>query len=87
MIVGKNAEPPLIQAFIDSKFFFANYPNKFDLQVSFLFSVLITFVGHFNQIVNTLSEKLRARADNKTVVNLLNELNRATLDAIALVSS
>jgi hypothetical protein len=43
-------------------------------------------VDHFNQIVNSLSEKLRARADGKTVVVLGEELNRATLDAIALVN-
>ena len=50
-------------------------------------SVLLTFTDHFNQIVNILSEKLRAKADNKTVVGLMNEINRATLDAISLVSS
>ena len=43
-------------------------------------------MDHFNQIVNTLSEKLRARADGKTVVGLMDEINRATLDAIALVN-
>lgn len=43
-------------------------------------------MDHFNQIVNSLSEKLRARADGKTVVVLGEELNRATLDAIALVN-
>ena len=47
----------------------------------------MTFVGHFNQIVNTLSEKLRTKADDKTVVSLMYEINRVTLDAIALVSS
>lgn len=51
-----------------------------------LSSVLVTFVDHFNQIVNTLSEKLRAKANGKTVVGLMEELNRATLDAIAIVS-
>lgn len=44
-------------------------------------------MDHFNQIVNTLSEKLRAKANGKTVVGLMDELNRATLDAIAIVSS
>ena len=48
--------------------------------------MLVTFVDHFNQIVNTLSEKLRAKANGKTVVGLMDELNRATLDAIAIVS-
>lgn len=45
----------------------------------------MTFMGHFNQITNTLTEKFRSMADGKTVVNLFNEVNRATLDAIALV--
>lgn len=47
--------------------------------------VLITFVGHFNQIVNNLSEKFRSLADGKTLVHLTSELSRATMDAIALV--
>ena len=55
--------------------------------MSLFLSVLVTFTDHFNQIVNVLSEKLRAKADNKTVVGLMNEINRATLDAICLVSS
>lgn len=48
-------------------------------------SVLVTFVGHFNQIVNNLEEKFRPAAEKKSVIHLMNELNRATLDAIALV--
>lgn len=46
----------------------------------------MTFVSHFNQIVNTLSDKLRSKADGKTVISMFDEINRATLDAIALVS-
>ena len=46
----------------------------------------MTLMDHFNQITNTLTEKLRSMADGKTVVNLFNEVNRATLDAIALVN-
>lgn len=46
----------------------------------------MTFMNHFNQITNTLTEKFRSMADGKTVVNLFNEVNRATLDAIALVN-
>ena len=46
----------------------------------------MTFMGHFNQITNLLTEKLRSMADGKTVVSLFNEVNRATLDAIALVN-
>ena len=46
----------------------------------------MTFVDHFNQVTNTLTDKLRSKADGKTVVQLFNELNRTTLDAIALVS-
>lgn len=45
----------------------------------------MTFIGQFNQITNSLTEKFRTMADGKTVVNLFNEINRATLDAIALV--
>ena len=47
----------------------------------------MTFVDHFNEIVNILSEKLRTKADNKTMISLMSEINRATLDAISLVSS
>lgn len=43
-------------------------------------------VGHFNEIIDTLADKLRSKADGKTVVNFFNEINRATLDSIALVS-
>ena len=46
----------------------------------------MTFMDHFNQITNTLTEKLRTVSDGKTVVNLFSEINRATLDAIALVN-
>lgn len=46
----------------------------------------MTFVDHFNQVTNTLTDKLRSKADGKTVVQLFNELNRTTLDAIALVN-
>lgn len=46
----------------------------------------MTFMGLFNQITNLLTEKLRSMADGKTVVCLFNEVNRATLDAIALVN-
>lgn len=45
----------------------------------------MTFIDHFNQVTNVLTEKLRSKADGKTVVNLMNEMNRATLDAIGLV--
>ena len=47
----------------------------------------MTFVDHFNQVTNTLTEKLRSKADGKTIINLFNELNRTTLDAIALVNN
>ena len=47
----------------------------------------MTFVDHFNQIIGTLLEKLRSKADNKTVVNLMDELNRTTLDAIGMVNN
>jgi hypothetical protein len=42
-------------------------------------------VNHFNTITNTLIDKLRKAADDKTEIILLNEINRAALDAIALV--
>lgn len=45
----------------------------------------MTFVDHFNEITNGLTHKFRSLADGKTVVCLFNEINRATLDAIALV--
>ena len=46
----------------------------------------MTFVDHFNQITDILNDKLRTMADGKTTVHLFNEINRATLDAIALVN-
>ena len=45
----------------------------------------MTFVQQFNTISDVLMEKLRLKADGKTVIEILNEMNRATLDAIALV--
>lgn len=45
----------------------------------------MTLVGHFNEIVDMLAEKLRTKADGKTTINFFNEINRATLDSIALV--
>ena len=48
-------------------------------------SVLLTFVEMFNSTVDSLLEKFRRLADGKTPVNLFNEINRTTLDAIALV--
>lgn len=45
----------------------------------------MTFVGQFNQISNNVAEKFRSKADGKTIIHLFNEINRATLDAIALV--
>lgn len=45
----------------------------------------MTFVGHFNQITDQLLQKLRAKANDKTPVTLLNELNRVALDAISSV--
>jgi hypothetical protein len=46
----------------------------------------MTFVKQFNSLTDILMEKLRTKADGKTVVSLLNEMNRATLDAIASVN-
>jgi hypothetical protein len=43
-------------------------------------------VGHFNEIIDSLSEKLRSKADGKTAINFFTEINRATLDAIALIA-
>lgn len=45
----------------------------------------MTFVNQFNTISDVLMEKLTKSADGKTTVNLFNEINQATLDAIALV--
>jgi hypothetical protein len=45
----------------------------------------MTFVKQFNQTADVLMERLRSLADGKTSVEMLNELNRATLDAIAHV--
>jgi cholesterol 24(S)-hydroxylase len=49
-------------------------------------NVLMTFNDHFNSVVNSLLEKLRQKADGKTYINLFKEINKATLDAIALIA-
>lgn len=43
-------------------------------------------MSHFNQVIDQLAEKFRSVANGKIPVNFFNEINRATLDAIALVS-
>ena len=45
----------------------------------------MTFVNQFNSKADILMEKLRTKADGKTVVTLLEEFNRVALDAIAQV--
>ena len=45
----------------------------------------MTFVNQFNIKADILMERLRSLADGKTTIKLLNEFNRATLDAIAQV--
>ncbi len=42
----------------------------------------MTFVDQFNQKADMLMERLRSMADGKTRVNLLAEMNHATLDAV-----
>ena len=46
----------------------------------------MSFIGQFNSISDSLIEKLTKYADGQTPINLFNEINQATLDAIALVS-
>ena len=46
----------------------------------------MNFVKDFNLIVDLLTERLRKLADGKTVVDVSDEFNNATLDAIAKVS-
>lgn len=48
--------------------------------------VLMDFVGQFNSKADILMEKLSKLADGKTAIHLFNEINRATLDAIALIA-
>ncbi len=50
-----------------------------------IWSVLMTFVGQFNQKADMLMDRLQTLADNKTLVHLFEEFNHATLDAIAQV--
>lgn len=45
----------------------------------------MNFVKDFNSIVDCLAERFRKLADGKTIVNLSDEFNNATLDAIAKV--
>ena len=45
----------------------------------------MNFVEQFNTKADLLVEKLGKSADGKTVIDLFSEINRATLDAIALV--
>ena len=53
---------------------------------SFHFSVLMSFIIHFNTKADILMERLRSLADGKTVFQLFPELNHITLDAISVVS-
>lgn len=48
--------------------------------------MLMNFVSQFNNKADVLMDKLMKLADGITPVNLFNEINRATLDAIALVN-
>ena len=43
------------------------------------------YLGDFNEKSDILMEKLRKYADGKTVINFLNEINRATLDIISKI--
>jgi len=47
----------------------------------------MNFVSQFNNKADILMDKLMKLADGVTPVNLFHEINRATLDAIALVKS
>jgi hypothetical protein len=42
----------------------------------------MTFVEQFNQKADMLMERFRSMADGKTQINLLTEMNHATLDAV-----
>ena len=54
--------------------------------ITFLASVLVSFVGQFNNKADILMERLRTMADGRTSIQLFTEINHATLDAIAFVS-
>ena len=54
--------------------------------VNLFCSVLLDFVKEFNNKADILLERLRTMADGKTSINLFEELNKATLDAIANVN-
>ncbi len=45
----------------------------------------MTFVNQFDTKATILMERLRSKADGKTIITLFPEINHATLDAIALV--
>ena len=59
----------------------------FSLSYFFWFSSLKTYMQEFNSKGDILMEYLRKSADGKTVVSLLEEFNRTSLDVIASVSS
>lgn len=46
----------------------------------------MTFIDQFNSKADMLMEKLRLSADGKTPIRLFDEINHATLDAIAQVT-
>jgi hypothetical protein len=48
-------------------------------------SILMNLAKDFNSIVDVLTERLRKLAEEKEIVNLSEEFNNATLDAIAKV--
>jgi hypothetical protein len=45
----------------------------------------MTFVSQFNQTAEILMDRLRLFADGKTSIHLHNEINNATLDAVAQI--
>ena len=53
---------------------------------SFHKQVLNGFIDEFNVKGDMLLEKLEKKANGKTVISMLDEFNRATLDVIASVS-
>lgn len=45
----------------------------------------MNFVSQFNSKADILLDRLKTMADGKTLINLFDEVNHATLDAIANV--
>jgi len=85
MIAGVVVDLFSTQDFIESKNINFNQLEHFYL-IKIFYSVLMDFVVQFNSKADILMDKLSKLADENKQIDLFDEMNHATLDAIALVN-